>query len=342
MSIALRPTDVAEVVTTTRRDSAPPRPRAGSPSCCRCPARTGRGAGVAAPGGGRSRPAGAAAGQPAGERHDVRPHHGHRGPGRGSARRDDASSRSTTTGPASPRAIWSGCSSASIGPTGARTAGWARGSGWRSWPSWRRPWVAPCAPSRRSTDDGGSRFVLTLRQWQAAAPRAVSRLTGYAGARSAVRGGAVRWAAARCDRAAGGGRGDDDEGAVGRGIGPGTDQRGDGERRHELGSPQVLSTPGCGRVAAVRASSGSPTAMKSHRAMSEESGHTLRAPASSWRRDTAGDAGRWSPARGARRARRRPAALAPWHSRAPTRLAPCSRYGKLPIRRDPEGGQHAP
>ena len=41
------------------------------------------------------------------------------------------------------------CSSASTGPTAGPTGGWARGSGWPSWPSWRRPWVAPCAPSSR-------------------------------------------------------------------------------------------------------------------------------------------------------------------------------------------------
>ena len=83
---------------------------------------------------------------------------------------NDASSRSSTTGPASRRATWSGCSSASIGPTGGRTARWGRGSGWRSWPSWPRPWVATVRAESPVNEDGGSRFVLTLRQWQAPVP----------------------------------------------------------------------------------------------------------------------------------------------------------------------------
>ena len=56
---------------------------------------------------------------------------------------------------ASPTGISSGCSSASTGPTAGPTGGWDRGSDWPSWPSWRRPWVAPCAPSHRSPPTAG-------------------------------------------------------------------------------------------------------------------------------------------------------------------------------------------
>ena len=85
-------------------------------------------------------------------------------------RRVAASSRSTTTAPASLPAICSGCSSASTGPTGGRTVRWDRGSAWRSWPNWPPAMGGTVRAESPVNDDGGSRFVVTLRQWQAAAP----------------------------------------------------------------------------------------------------------------------------------------------------------------------------
>ena len=82
-----------------------------------------------------------------------------------------ASSRSRTTGPASRQGdLRAGLRALLSGRPGPEPSDGLGARAWRSWPSWRRPWAARCAPSRPPTDDGGSRFVLTLRQWQAAAP----------------------------------------------------------------------------------------------------------------------------------------------------------------------------
>ena len=157
MSIALRPTDVAEVVTTTAEGFRPAAARSGLAIVVQVPGQDGVPApGTPAPGGGRPRPARPAAGQPARERHDVRPHHRHGGAGRGPRHREPVCHHGRRRRPRHrPRATWSGCSSASTGPTGGPTGRWARGSDWPSWPSWPRPWVARCAPSHRSTPTAG-------------------------------------------------------------------------------------------------------------------------------------------------------------------------------------------
>ena len=95
------------------------------------------------------------------------------------------------------------------------------------------------------TDDGGSRFVLTLRPVEGRSAPAVRRLTGEGRRRRRNGGGA--WRVHRRQRRR---RGHDDEGAVGRDVGPGTDQRGDGQRGDELGPAEGCRGPARGRFAA--------------------------------------------------------------------------------------------
>ena len=155
-SIALRPTDATEVVTDDRR-GVPPRCREERAGHCAAGERTrGRGScSHAASRGGRPGPAGAAPGQPLGERHDLRPLQRDRGTDGGArvrgVRHHGGRRRTWDRCPGT----CSGCSSVSTARTGARSARWGQGSAWRSWPSWRRPWGAPYAPSRRSTTAAG-------------------------------------------------------------------------------------------------------------------------------------------------------------------------------------------
>ena len=55
-------------------------------------------------------------------------------------------------------------------PTAVPTARSARASGWPSWPSWRRPWAAPSVPESPGAAGRGSRFVVTLPPWREAPP----------------------------------------------------------------------------------------------------------------------------------------------------------------------------
>ena len=76
MSISLRPTDAAEVVTTTAEGFRPAAAKSGLAIVLQVPgARRGCRRRLPRPGRGRSRPAGPAPGQPPRERDHVRPHH---------------------------------------------------------------------------------------------------------------------------------------------------------------------------------------------------------------------------------------------------------------------------
>ncbi len=156
MSISMRPTDAAELVSTTAEAFRPAADKSGrqivvdvpgvdggdDPGRCRVV--------PPAPRRGGSGPARPALGKPHRERAHVRPFDSDGVPRRSAGSwnmRDHGRGRRAWHRTRGSRRV---CSNASTEPTAVPIGRWGLGSVWPSWPSWRRPWAALSGRSRRS------------------------------------------------------------------------------------------------------------------------------------------------------------------------------------------------